>query len=74
MLELREIKRFVLLEMELYKNLDALEEILDSHIRFEGRMLFNEIQSVTTNEQLQQMQFCYADIKFADNLANVLWE
>lgn len=72
--EHRKIKRLVLSETELYKSLNSLEEVLESHIRFEERILFNEIQSVATNEQLQKIQFYHSDIKFADNLTDVFWE
>ncbi len=74
LLEHREIKRLVQLETELHKNLNTLAEILDSHIRFEERILFNEIQAVATDEQLQQIQFYHSDTKFADNLTDAFWE
>src|SRR5690606_15292284 len=72
--EHRKIKRLVLSETELYKRMNSLEEDLETHILFEERILFNEIQSVATNEQLQKIQFYHSDIKFADNLTDVFWE
>ena len=38
------------------KSLSLLEEELDAHIRFEERILFNEIQNVATEEQLQKIE------------------
>jgi hypothetical protein len=73
LLEHREIERFVLSETELYQSLKSLEKILESHIRFEERILFNEIQSVATAEQLQQIQSFHSDTKFTDNLTDVFW-
>ncbi|CAM3375063.1 hemerythrin domain-containing protein [Aequorivita lipolytica] len=37
------------------KSLSHLEEELDAHIRFEERILFNEIQKVATAEQLEKI-------------------
>lgn len=71
--EHRKIKRLVRSETELYKSLNLIEEILERHIRFEERVLFNEIQSVATEEQLQQIQFYHSGIKFNDNLTDVFW-
>lgn len=69
-----EIKRLVQLETELQKNLNSIKEILENHIRFEERILFNAIQSVATTEQLQQIQFHHSDTAFADNLTDAFWE
>lgn len=72
--EHREIKRLAGTEAELYKNLNPLAEILENHIRFEERVLFNEIQSVATSEQLQQIEFHHSGIGFTDNLTDAFWE
>lgn len=37
------------------KNLGLIEEVLDAHIRFEERVLFNEIQSMATPSQLEEI-------------------
>ncbi len=37
------------------KSLSHLEEELDAHIRFEERILFNEIQKTATEEQLKKI-------------------
>ncbi|MCC6684763.1 MAG: hemerythrin domain-containing protein [Bacteroidia bacterium] len=72
--EHRKISRLVLSETYSYKNLNLIEEVLERHIRFEERILFNEIQFVATNEQLQKIASYHSDTKFADNLTDVFWE
>ncbi len=59
---------------ELYKNLNSIAEMLESHIRFEERVLFNEIQSVATNDRLQQIRLHHTEERFADNLTDPFWE
>lgn len=71
--EHRKLTRLVQAETELYKNLNLIEEVLESHIRFEERILFNEIQSVATTEQLQRIQLYHSDSKFTDNLEDAFW-
>ncbi|RMA58718.1 hemerythrin domain-containing protein [Ulvibacter antarcticus] len=38
------------------RSLSILEEELQAHIRFEERILFNEIQKVASNDQLQKIE------------------
>ena len=38
------------------KNLGKIEENLESHIRFEERILFNEIQNTATPKELEEME------------------
>lgn len=72
--EHQKIKRLALSETEVHKSLHSLEDVLEKHIRFEERILFNEIQSVATTEQLQQIKLHHADVKFTDNLTDAFWE
>jgi len=39
-------------DTEVWRSLNLIEEELDKHIRFEERILFNEVQKVATAEQL----------------------
>lgn len=39
-----------------YTTLKSIGELLDAHIRFEERILFNEIQAAATSEQLQLIE------------------
>jgi hypothetical protein len=58
---------------EIPENLGLIEKELENHIRFEERMLFNEIQLIATDEQLQQIQLNHKDEKFTDNLTDPFW-
>ncbi len=60
-------------ENNLLKSLTSIEEELESHIRFEERILFNEIQEVATNEQLEQIKTSDSEEKFIDNLTDAFW-
>ncbi len=53
--EHRRIKRLFNDTEDPNKSLHQLEEELDAHIRFEERILFNEIQKVATQEQLDKI-------------------
>jgi len=59
---------------EIPKNLILIKEELESHIRFEERVLFNEIQKNATAEQLQVIQINHPNEKFADNVSDMFWE
>lgn len=72
--EHRKLKRLFEGENDLQRNLSLIEELLESHIRFEERVLFNEIQSVATSEQLQQIAIHHVEEKFEDNLSDPFWE
>lgn len=53
--EHRRIKRLFNDTKSPEKSLNRLEEELDAHIRFEERILFNEIQKVATETQLEKI-------------------
>lgn len=72
--EHRKIKRLLKSDKELNKKLSLFEENLERHIRFEERVLFNEIQSVATSEQLKQIQLHHSDMNFTDNLTDSFWK
>ncbi len=73
LLEHRRLKRLFESESEILRNLSLIEEELDSHIRFEERVLFNEIQAIATQDQLTQIQFHHKETKFMDNLTDPFW-
>ncbi len=68
------IKRLFEAENDLHKKLSLIEEELESHIRFEERVLFNEIQAAATPDQLQQIAIHHVEEKFEDNLSDPFWE
>jgi len=71
--EHRRLKRLFESDIEILKNLTLIEEELESHIRFEERILFNEIQLIATEEELQQIKKIHTEKKFADNLLDAFW-
>lgn len=71
--EHRRLIRLFESENDLLKSLTSIEEELESHIRFEERILFNEIQEIATNEQLEQIKTSHSEEKFSDNLEDAFW-
>ena len=71
--EHRKIKRLFEAENELQNKLSLIEEVLESHIRFEERVLFNEIQAVATAEQLKEIELNHTEEKFEDNMNDPFW-
>ena len=54
-------------------SLKQIQTLLKSHIRFEEQILFNEIQSAATPEELEKIAQFHKDEKFVDNLSDVFW-
>jgi hypothetical protein len=55
---------------------DSLRQIpveLEKHIRFEERILFNEIQITASSDQLDNFEQMHAKEKFVDNLSDEFW-
>ena len=71
--EHRRLKRLFKSKTELFKNIMAIEEELESHIRFEERVLFNEIQTIATEKQLELIKTVHKEEKFSDNLTDAFW-
>ncbi|MCM4158278.1 hemerythrin domain-containing protein [Antarcticibacterium flavum] len=65
--EHRRLKRLFNQEADLAIAMNSIEEELDSHIRFEERVLFNEIQAVATEEQLADIEKHHNGIQFSDD-------
>lgn len=55
------------------KSLTLIEEELEQHIRFEERVLFNEIQKIATEKQLLIISKIHTDGKFNDNTDDPFW-
>lgn len=70
--EHRRIQRLFTARTELVKNLNFIEEELEKHIRFEERVLFNQIQEIATDQQLQAIETAHAE-KFEDNTTDEFW-
>lgn len=71
--EHRKLMRLFESENDLLKSLTSIEEKLESHIRFEERILFNEIQEVATEEQLEFIKNNHTEEKFEDNCTDSFW-
>lgn len=71
--EHRRLMRLFESENDIVKNIHLIEEELEAHIRFEERVLFNEIQEVATDEQLEQVQIHHTEEKFVDNTEDAFW-
>ena len=56
------------------KSLKELHVALKNHIRFEERILFNEIQNVASESQLDLIKKHHTSEKFEDNLNDVFWK
>lgn len=65
--EHRRLKRLFNQDTELEKALTQIEEELDQHIRFEERVLFNEIQQAATTDQLAEIEEHHEGIAFSDD-------
>jgi len=55
-------------------SLTKLHEALKNHIRFEERILFNEIQDAATEQQLKLIEKYHTLEKFEDNLSDPFWK
>lgn len=54
--------------------LKALSTTLNDHIRFEERVLFNEIQEVASTEQLDMLEKHHHEVDFVERTTDHFWE
>ncbi len=57
-----------------YDDLEALAETVNQHIRFEERVLFNEVEKRASIEQLQQLSQQLTDDKVEEMWEDVFWK
>lgn len=69
----RRLIRVIESETDILKKLTTVEEELESHIRFEERVLFNEVQEVASKEQLELIQLHHKEEQFEDNMSDPFW-
>jgi len=72
--EHRRIKRLFKDTKDPEKSLHRLEEELDAHIRFEERILFNEIQKVATEEELAKIEEIHSELEKTPDYEDPFWE
>lgn len=70
----RRLDRLFSSTSELKKSLNLIEEELEQHIRFEERVLFNEIQKVATEQQLQFILEHHSESNFFESSTDRFWE
>jgi iron-sulfur cluster repair protein YtfE (RIC family) len=70
----RRLKRLFKETAEIQKSISLIEEELESHIRFEERILFNEIQNIVTFKQLETLYISHSQESFCDNQSDPFWE
>lgn len=73
---LREHRRLVRLftsNVDLIRRLVQIEEELEQHIRYEERQLFNEIQKIANDAQLDLIEKYHSHEKFKDNTYDPFW-
>ncbi|MEC3881858.1 hemerythrin domain-containing protein [Parapedobacter sp. 10938] len=71
--EHRRLKRLFADDTEVWRSLNLIEEELDSHIRFEERVLFNEVQKVATAEQLALVDKHHNHHALCDDWEDEFW-
>lgn len=72
--EHRRIKRLFHDTKDPDKSLHQLEEELEAHIRFEERILFNEIQKIATDEQLAKITEIHIEKETQAAYHDLFWE
>jgi iron-sulfur cluster repair protein YtfE (RIC family) len=72
--EHRRLKRLFTDEHEFKKNLSRIEEELESHIRFEERVLFQEIQLQISKHQLELPAILHQELPYEENTSDPFWE
>ena len=59
---------------EIENSLKNIQTKLEDHIRFEERVLFNEIQNSATEEEIELMQKIHSNDKFIENTSDEFWK
>ena len=72
--EHRRIRRLFLDTKNPERALHRLEEELESHIRFEERVLFNEIQNVATPEELDKIEDIHSNLEKTPDYEDPFWD
>ncbi len=68
------IMRTLLPPISTNEKLAQAAEVLESHIRFEERRLFEQIQLVATLKELEQIQAVHQGLAFYENDTDRFWE
>ncbi len=71
--EHRKLERLFHDEEDINRALSLIEEELEQHIRFEERILFNEIQKVATEEELMKIEEMHQE-PLEDDWGDTFWK
>ncbi len=63
-----------LVEVNLHNNLNEFASLLEKHIRFEERVLFNELQETATADQLIHLEEQLTDTSFCGIWEDEFWK
>ncbi len=55
------------------ETLIKIADLLEAHIRFEERVLFNEVQAVATEDQLKEIESLHTSDRFCENKLDEFW-
>ncbi len=72
--EHRRINRLFVKEKNLLKSVSLIEEELEQHIRFEERILFNELERLATAPQLVMIDQLHNENIFVENTEDEFWK
>ena len=72
--EHRRLKRLFEQDTDIWRSLNLIEEELDGHIRFEERVLFNEVQQVATEAQLEAIAIHHRHAPQCPDWEDPFWE
>lgn len=70
----RRLTRLFTDQQQVAKSLSFIEEELETHIRFEERVLFNLIQETATTKQLNAIKKHHVEMPFIENETDMFWE
>lgn len=71
--EHRRLRRLFSDDTEVWRSLNLIEEELDKHIRFEERVLFNEVQKAATAKQLVRIDKHHGQHTHCDDWEDEFW-
>ncbi|HET8810803.1 MAG TPA: hemerythrin domain-containing protein [Flavobacteriaceae bacterium] len=71
--EHRRLKRLFTDDQNVEKSLSLIEEELVSHVRFEERVLFREIQKYCSAEEMESIESLHLGGKFVENTDDEFW-
>lgn len=70
----RRLKRLFENTTDIKKSLSQLEEELESHIRFEERILFNEIQKIASPHELEMIMKLHSENSIYEDWGDEFWK